>query len=144
MDRTRITWTMPNGSEGVDDDLGNPFSRAVNRLLEDGQPFSRMAFCFCMSPGLMPQEASILRWLGSFVLSAGDRVIFFPGFDNAMTEIQGYQGSSLKWDKAFRSSCVSGGYNPEFAATLFTESTYMRWLERPKSSHNCLPHKGLG
>ena len=25
-----------------------------------------------------------------------------------------------------RSSCVSGGYNPEFAATLFTESTYMR------------------
>jgi hypothetical protein len=25
-----------------------------------------------------------------------------------------------------RSSCVSGGYNPEFAATLFTESTYTR------------------
>jgi hypothetical protein len=35
-------------------------------------------------------------------------------------------------DKKERSSCVSGGYNPEFAATLFTESTYMRWLERPK------------
>ena len=25
-----------------------------------------------------------------------------------------------------RSSCVSGSYNPEFAATLFKESTYMR------------------
>ena len=27
--------------------------------------------------------------------------------------------------KVFRSSCFSGGYNPEFAATLFAESTYM-------------------
>ena len=28
--------------------------------------------------------------------------------------------------KTQRSSCVSGGYNPEFVATLFTESTYTR------------------
>ena len=122
MDRTQITWTMPNGSEGVDDDLGNPFSRAVNRLLEDGQPFSRIAFCFCISPGQMPQEASILRWLGCFVLSAGDRVIFFPGLDNAMTGIQGYQGSSLKWDKAFNTDHVS------------LEKDWTRWhVTSPKS-----------
>src|SRR5271157_3449561 len=36
-----------------------------------------------------------------------------------------------------------GGYNPEFAATLLRKAL-MRWLERPKYRHNCLPHNGLG
>ena len=36
------------------------------------------------------------------------------------------RGRLLRAGLIFRSSCVSGGYNPEFAATLFAESTYMR------------------
>ena len=41
------------------------------------------------------------------------------------------------------SSCVSGGYNLEFAAIAFTASTYKRWRERRKSRHKCLSHKSL-
>src|SRR5271166_2104151 len=46
--------------------------------------------------------------------------------------------------KGERFLCFSGSNNPEFAATLFTKGTSMRYLERPKSRHNYLPHKGFG
>jgi len=36
--------------KGRDDDPANPLSRALNRLLEDGHPFSRLSQCFCIDP----------------------------------------------------------------------------------------------
>ena len=42
-----------------------------------------------------------LRWLGVFVLSAGNRVIYFPGFNNDLDQIYGLQGRSLKWNQSF-------------------------------------------
>jgi len=42
------------------------------------------------------------------------------------------------------SSCVSGDYNWEFAATPFTEGAYARRRERHASRPNCLLHSRLG
>src|SRR5208337_1316319 len=42
------------------------------------------------------------------------------------------------------SSCASGGYNWEFAATPLTEGAYARRLEQHASRRNCLLHSRLG
>jgi hypothetical protein len=42
-----------------------------------------------------------LRWLGIFVHSAGDRVIFFPGFDNQMQGVRVANGKGGTSDAAF-------------------------------------------
>ena len=70
-----VKLTIQEGADGVDDDLSNPIARATSRLLNEGQPFS------CLHASIFnPRSDHGLRWLGVFVWSAGQRVIFFPGF----------------------------------------------------------------
>src|SRR5207249_3900653 len=48
-----------------------------------------------------------LRWLGAFVLSAGHRLIFFPGFDFIPDWIRSLRGRSLEAQRQFRVDHVS-------------------------------------
>ena len=92
----QLTWSFEKGSPGTDSDPKNPLSRALNRLFEDGQPFARISLCF--SGDL---NGGTPRWLGAFILSAGARVIFFPGFNFSSDWVQRVQGKSEKWRRSF-------------------------------------------
>ncbi|MDE2371282.1 MAG: hypothetical protein KGN16_20095 [Burkholderiales bacterium] len=77
-----VTWSMPIGLAGCDASPANPLSRALNQLLREGKPFGRLCQCF------FTDTRGTVRWLGVFVHSAGGRVVFFPGFADAMDKIQ--------------------------------------------------------
>jgi hypothetical protein len=96
----KITWKMVLGSEGEDSDPANPFSRSLNRLLDDGQPFKRLTKCFWAQMPLA-ERLQKLWWFGVFILSEGNRVIYFPGLKETKQHVQGYRGNDLKWDKEF-------------------------------------------
>jgi hypothetical protein len=73
-----LGYSLELGEPGVDDDEINPLSRAVDRLVRvDGQPIKRLALSF-----FKDEKTSKLRWLGSFVHSDGNRVLFFPGYSS--------------------------------------------------------------
>ncbi len=81
MDSLKITYTVPEGLPGVDGDAHNPWARAHRRLLETGQPIEKLLACY-----VDPLPIAVgLRWFGTFVFSAGGRLIYFPG----LTERQG-------------------------------------------------------
>ncbi len=67
---------VAEASEGRDDDPINPLARATHRLMNEGQPLNHLAACTWRP---LPASAD-LRWLGAFVWSAGQRLVFFPGF----------------------------------------------------------------
>lgn len=92
-----FTWTMDIGEDGVDDDPDNPLSRSLDCLLRTGQPLQKTALCFCSLPG-KPGEPARLRWLGAFVYSAGERVIFFPGYATMPDTLVGMRGPAKMWD----------------------------------------------
>jgi hypothetical protein len=71
----KITYTVPDGTPGVDGDAYNPLARALSRLLKTGRPFERFLACH-FDP--LPMAVGI-RWFGTFVFSDGGRVIYFPG-----------------------------------------------------------------
>ena len=70
-------------------------ARAIARLLGEGQPFDRLCNCYFAA------ESNDLRWLGVFVHSAGDRVLFFPGFANTYQQVQGFKGQQEAWNQQF-------------------------------------------
>jgi hypothetical protein len=102
MNTIKLTFKLEGGFKGSDDDPYNPLARAVNNLFKSGQPFNRLTQCFCVDPlDTSTGERYLLRWFGVFVLSAGDRVVFFPGFSLPQTTVRGYQGNSFSWNQSF-------------------------------------------
>ncbi len=95
MDTIRLTWTMPVGLAGRDASPANPLARALRQLLREGRPFSRLCQCF------FRDAQGTVRWLGVFVHSAGDRVIFFPGFADTMDRIHGFKNETEMWKQPF-------------------------------------------
>ena len=86
---------MDYGEPSCDTSTSNPIARAISQLFKEGKPFSNLCMC------LFKDTSAKLRWLGVFVQSAGNRVIYFPGFINDFDQIQGFQGKSLQWHQAF-------------------------------------------
>lgn len=95
MDRIQLIWKMDYGAPVCDVSTSNPLARAISQLFEEGKPFSNLCMCFFNDP------SATLRWLGVFVQSAGNRVLYFPGFINEFDQIQGFQGKSLQWHQSF-------------------------------------------
>src|SRR4051794_454899 len=58
---------------GVDNRPDNPVARAARNLMHSGQRFTSAAHATVV-------ESGVLRWLGMFVLTEGQQVVFFPGF----------------------------------------------------------------
>lgn len=100
MDVIKLTWEIALDIEGEDTIADNPLSRSLNRLFEDGQPFKKFTQCFLaqapVSGGLKNHK---LWWFGIFILSQGDRVIFFPGLNNTKKHVQIYKGNCLVRDE---------------------------------------------
>lgn len=107
MDLLRLSWRIDRGSKGVDNDPNNPLSRAVNRLLIDGRPITSISLCLFGNINSSLHLKSPLRWLGVFVLSAGKRVLFFPGFNFLPKSLQSFRGKAEQWDRTFEVDHVS-------------------------------------
>jgi len=95
VDKIQLIWKMDYGVPGCDADTSTPLSRAISQLFKEGKPFLNLCMCF------FKDTSAALRWLGVFVQSAGNRLIYFPGFINDFDQIQGFQGKSLQWHQPF-------------------------------------------
>jgi hypothetical protein len=98
-----VSYPLPDGETGLDDDPQNPLARALVPLMEmDKQlPSIRLAF---LAEG---QDAPPGRWLGVFVRSPGDRLLFFPGLDVDLFRVRGTEGGVARFDKQFDLDHVS-------------------------------------
>jgi len=101
MDTVKLTWRLEAGEDGIDPDPDNPLSRAVNRLFQAGQPFKKLSMSFYAETSDTDTSSRRLRWLGVFVHSEADRLIFFPGFSSSYKYIQAYQGQNPRWNQYF-------------------------------------------
>lgn len=122
MDSVKITWSL-EGSPGIDDDPNNPLARGLDRLIRDGQPFGKISLCFldpATHPGL--HEA---KWVGVFVLSAGEQLIYFPGFGNQYQQLQISRHRGRIQDRRFHMDHIT------------LEKSLVRWhITSPKSLHH--------
>lgn len=103
MDTVSIRFSSHDGAPGVDSAPDNPLARALNRLLESGQPFERLSACF-FDPS--PMTAS-LRWFGLFVYSVGERVIYFPGLTEVYRQTRTARGPGATQQHEFRADHLS-------------------------------------
>lgn len=105
-DSLHFSWTMELGMDGVDSDPSNPLARALDRLLRTGQPIKKFTMCFLNLPD-SPGDSAGLRWLGSFVYSAGDRLIFFPGYVDPPERLVGFRGGTMTFNEALAADHLS-------------------------------------
>jgi hypothetical protein len=104
MDTLRISFPVENGLPGIDDDPKNPLSRALSTLM--GRKNSRLpafAQAFLIDDTVGEPE----RCFGVFVRSDGDRIIFFPGFEELPIGIRGSRGNKVEFTRPFNFDHVS-------------------------------------
>jgi len=102
-DTLKIAFHMDQGMPGRDDDPKNPMSRALTSLMKDNSCLPTFAQSFLIDE--TPDEP--WRWLGVFVKSAGDRLLFFPGFKTDIIRVRGSRGEELNFDREFKFDHVS-------------------------------------
>jgi len=80
-DFVRFDYRINQAESGEDLDANNPLFRAASNLVESGKPYlgHSIALFSMGKKGLFKYQT--VRWLGVFLLSKGNRVIFFPGFN---------------------------------------------------------------
>jgi len=88
VDNIEIRFKLNVGQDGIDNYPLNPLFRAFQVLMKDGRPHQGHALCFYSGEERDLQNVSSFRWIGIFVLSADKRIIFFPGFSQALTWIK--------------------------------------------------------
>lgn len=66
------------GIKGTDTDPFNPLSRGLSALLAEGRPHKAHTLCF-LNPSGTQAPGKDFRWLGVFIQSDGERIVFFPG-----------------------------------------------------------------
>jgi hypothetical protein len=96
-DTLKIEYRLDQGVPGRDDDPKNPISRALATLMKDNSRLPSFAQTFLVDE--TPGEP--WRWLGVFVKSAGDRILFFPGFKATIDRVRGSRGEVLQFDQKF-------------------------------------------
>ena len=91
-----LAWMVDFGQEGTDSAEGHPLRRALDILLTEGKPFSRLNLVFLLG------DDGIMRWLGALTETRGGRVSFFPGFEQHLgrTEVQRGSGG-VPWVVGF-------------------------------------------
>jgi hypothetical protein len=113
-------------------------SRALSCLLKSGKPSRKLAHAYFLD------EMDQHRWAGVFVLSKGDRVLFFPGFnysyDATLTYVRDSEGlrqhdmrpievDHLSLERDFRSSHFTSVESKEhigpFRALALGENRYL-------------------
>jgi len=107
MDELEFTWRINKGTEGIDTSPFNPLSRAFRTTLAEGRPYISHSICLYSGERNKPNHIDPIRWLGIIVLSAGDRIIFFPGLSAQHDWIQTTQRGKAQHKKSFAIDHVS-------------------------------------
>ena len=68
------------GQDGFDTDANNPLSRALSVLLASGKNHKAQSFCYLHTANEF-NISNPQHWLGVFIHSSGNRILFFPGFN---------------------------------------------------------------
>jgi hypothetical protein len=89
--------------DGEDKSENNPLYRATSKLFKEGKPIKRLSKCF------FADDSGLLRWIGVFVQSAGDRILFFPGISDELTNIKGIRDTKILWEESFDLELIIGG-----------------------------------
>ncbi len=74
-DVLQLTLDIEQGEAGIESSGQDPLSRAWRVLLHEGRPVQATSLCLFADNAKLRNP----RWLGMLVLSAADRIIFFPG-----------------------------------------------------------------
>lgn len=125
----KLTWEMNIGENQDDSDPSNPLARALYRLLlHDGQPFKRISQCFWADRQFFTSSVDYkLHWLGVFVLSDRDRIIFFPGLRSLQQQTRFYENRNLKLQQNFNFDHIT------------LDSDYLSWHVTDSGSKSHVP-----
>lgn len=85
---------LSQGIDGFDRDPKNPLSRAYGALLGKGRTHLSHTLCYLNSDDDRNSPPTDLRWLGVFLHSAGDRILFFPGLAVPIDWVETARGSA--------------------------------------------------
>ena len=132
MVKMETAYRLNCGEPGEDKDVYNPLARAFANLLQTGQPFQRLVQCFVLDDrDQSSKNGQRIRWLGVFVYSAGNRVIFFPGFAYPMTEVHLVHQTEPKLSQPFQIDHFS------------LEADLRRWHITNEDSSKHMPGRGI-
>lgn len=92
-----LTYQSDLGTDGTDADPSNPLWRALSGLFVENSLLPTVCPAFFSDRDDRPT-----RWLGVFVLSAGERLLFFPGLAPDIIRVRGVQGTEVKFDTPFK------------------------------------------
>src|SRR4051794_22461777 len=80
---------LPLGLPGIDKDPINPVARALDRISREGKPLRKLGTVIVQ----LPVDGRLFPfWLGTFAFSAGDRLLFFPGYAKPLGRLVRYKG----------------------------------------------------
>lgn len=85
----RLELDLTFAREGIDQDPINPLARALDRVFREGKPLQKVGAVMVDLPA---DGALSPFWFGTFLYSAGDRLIFFPGYSKRLGRILTYKG----------------------------------------------------
>lgn len=100
MEVLKFTCSMEIGIKGTDTDQENLLSRALNTLLREGKPIKWFSSVILEANPTISDP----KWLGVFVHSVNDRIIFFPSF---FDQYSLYKGQSLQRTEKFKIDHIS-------------------------------------
>lgn len=80
MHTIQFKFPLSVGLDGSDTNPNNPPSRALSTLLANGKNHKAQTFCYLNTTDKF-NSTTPRQWLGVFLHSIGDRILFFPGLD---------------------------------------------------------------
>src|SRR5687768_9704086 len=86
----RLELELPFARQGIDHDPVNPMARALDRVFREGKPLQKVGAVMVD----LPHEVTLSPfWMVTFVFSAGNRLIFFPGYAKQFGRMVTYKGA---------------------------------------------------
>jgi hypothetical protein len=107
VDNIELSFELNIGHISIDNDPLNPLSRAFQVEMKEGKPHKGHAFCFYFGEERDLKNVSSLRWLGIFIVSAGGRIIFSPGFSYSTTWIKTTTNKGTSTTRSFNLDHIS-------------------------------------
>lgn len=100
-----FTYRFSHGRPGTDTSPENALYRSLRYLMKKGRP--QKAVTLCKMGGLDKAPDAPVRWFGVFVLSAGDRLLYFPGFFQPDGRLLAFAGEAPMANRGFRADHAS-------------------------------------
>ena len=101
MHTIQFEFPLSFGIDGVDTSETTPLSRALSALLASGKDHKAQTFCYLNSPDIS-NPSTQPKWLGVFIHSSGDRILFFPGLNIPIDWIEMVKDGAKPISRSFK------------------------------------------